>query len=348
MIKKYKKIHLNQKGGAHENLQEYITTLHDTHLINDQVYLLLKDDINLGNISLMPEISLEHFIRYVLNEYEINLPSVPYKPPKPTRRPPPVPVARPHFEVPVARPHFEVPVARPHFEVPVARPHFEVPAARPLLEQNEPWENRNTNIIKVLITGLNDLYHNPENNRKIRLFILNIVDTIRSAGKEVLFFYYDNFTHGEPHYYINEITKNKFLTRGEMKLLENRNDILLVDLAHLIHYYKPAQSYFESKRKVYQVLINTYNGEVATERIPSNPEILLLNVFYPGYIKDMTNDEFIRNFKFFRIRTDGSIETFIEKAHSKNYKIRDGPDFVLNFDVPIGNQFLITGLMSNY
>ena len=70
-----------------------------------------------------------------------------------------------------------------------------------------------------------------------------------------------------------------------------------------------------------------------------------VNDFYPGYIPDIQSG--IESFKFFKINSDNTIETFIETFYKTNKgKITNSEGItVADFSVPVGHQILITGLM---
>ncbi len=186
----------------------------------------------------------------------------------------------------------------------------------PLPDVDVRVELEDRNLITVYTTGLAYI-ENDNRTEYIRALIENIIETCTRAGKRVRFIHYDRFYNLTPRYYRDEIFINGYLTPQIIQAeLENNPNALLVDIAHIIHYYKPMSGH------QHKPLMNFYSYE---ESRPSfyNPERRLnINSFYPGFIGDMETINYIRLFKFFQFENN-NIVTFIEKGIERNIEKRE-------------------------
>lgn len=315
-LSKKTKIRIGQKGGDFKEIQEYIVNLHKSDKIdmNTRRKLLMQAHIKYMQPAvkmLNPDITILHFIDYIngLDDKTKILNRL------------------------------INPDGSPIILVnPVS---LEEPAR---LDMSNPFSDHNPDMIKCIITGLNDASIKSE-NRKVQLLIDNIYQTITTAGKDCRFYYYDIFGSYVPHFHRNEVVKNEFFNIASFNQLKGRNDMLLVDLAHLIHYYKNGNN-------VTKLYFDIYNDDFPVPSIrPQNERYDDINSFYPGYIPDMINMDFIRNFKFFQIERDGSIKTFIDKGNEKEIVLRYTDNLssrqdACKFNVTNKHQFLISGKMS--
>jgi hypothetical protein len=167
--------------------------------------------------------------------------------------------------------------------------------------------------ITVYTTGL--AYFSRDRTEYVRALIENIVETCHIAGRRVRFIHFDMFDEPLARYYENERFNRGYLTLDIIKTeIENNPNALLVDLAHIIHYYR------EPSKKV---LMKYYSYE---DSIPSmydySTSSLNINCFYPGFLGDMETMNFIRLFKFFQFQGNNII-TWIQKGIEREIKIRE-------------------------
>ncbi len=177
----------------------------------------------------------------------------------------------------------------------------------------------NDNLITVYTTGV-AYFENDEGIHFIRALMDNIIETCERAGKRVRFIHYDMFDDLTPRYNRDEIFINGYLTLDIIRSqLENNPNALLVDIAHIIHYYrnpysvpgtKPLMKYYSYRDTISPHFNNSID-------IPLN-----INCFYPGFIGDMNNLNYIRLFKFFQFENN-NIVTYIQKGIDRNIKIRE-------------------------
>jgi hypothetical protein len=197
------------------------------------------------------------------------------------------------------------------------------------------------NLITVYTTGLAH-FEAIDKQNYIRALIENIVETCERAGKRVRFIHYDMFNNLRRRYYRDERFVNGFLTIDIIQAeIENNLNALLVDLAHVIHYYH------NNNVRQNMPLMNFYAYEELRPSYYDPNRSVNINSFYPGYIGDMETLNFIRNFKFFQF-INGNIITFIQKGLERNIKIREiyKGDITTFLDFTI-NQIDITGLIAN-
>ena len=165
-------------------------------------------------------------------------------------------------------------------------------------------------LITVYTTGI--AYFESNNiTQFVRALIENIVETCER--KRVRFIHYDMFDNLIPRYYRDERFVHGYLTLDIIQSeIENNPNALLVDLAHVISY---------EKNRTSSTPIMRYTQRSYTESsIISRP--LNINCFYTGFMGDMQNINFIRNFKFFQFEGNNII-TWIKKGIQKNIKIRE-------------------------
>jgi hypothetical protein len=199
------------------------------------------------------------------------------------------------------------------------------------------------NLITVYTTGLAHFEATHKQNYIIAL-IENIVETCERAGKRVRFIHYDMFNNLRPRYCGDEIFVHGYLTIDIIRAeIENNPNALLVDLAHVIFYYR------SNNIGQNMPLMNFYAyGEPRETYYVYNPNRSVnINSFYPGYISDMETTDFIRNFKFFQF-INGNIITFIQKGLERNIKIREiyRGETITFFDFII-EDIQISGLIEN-
>jgi hypothetical protein len=168
--------------------------------------------------------------------------------------------------------------------------------------------------ITVYTTGL--AYFSIYKIEFVRALIENIVETCQRAGRRVRFIHFDMFDEPLPRYYRDERFIHGYLTLDIINAeIENNPNALLVDLAHIIHYYlhqfnnKPLMKYYSYEDSIPSIYDNSSKS-------------LNINCFYPGFIGDMESNNFIRLFKFFQFQNDNII-TWIERGIERNIKIRE-------------------------
>lgn len=198
----------------------------------------------------------------------------------------------------------------------------------------------NMDIITVYTTGI--AYIENDNKREyIKALIDNIVETCERENKRVHFIHYDIFNDLKKRYYKDEIFVNGYLTPQMIRdEIENKPNVLLVDIAHVIHYYKsPIDNKPLMKYYAY--------GEIVPPQFDEFDVSLNINCFYPGFIGDMETINYIRFFKFFQF-INNNIVTFIEKGIEKNIKIREIYKGSRTTIIDFTNSIIdITGLIAN-
>jgi hypothetical protein len=150
-------------------------------------------------------------------------------------------------------------------------------------------------------------------NEKLQLLVTNIVNRLKKDGfNNIKFIHYDiNFSKTVPKYHLNEEFRKENLTLKMIRdNIENKSNVLLVDLAHIINYRKARESIFK-----------TFNEDPS--EVPNEIDVLTIvniNCFYPGYLGDMSKF-YIEHFIFFKI-IDGKFVTFIDKGVEKEIEIK--------------------------
>lgn len=199
-----------------------------------------------------------------------------------------------------------------------------------------------------IIVLIKNIINNIKINGKIKNFIIQHFDIeLNEASKLRLIIKDLN---------IIELISPRYLTYNDVKKLEEFNNHLVIDLAHILKYYKPSYQYGKTYKKVY---IKMYN-----ENIPELSDNLNINAFYPGFLDDINNIEFIENFiyivfinnniitydyagyvkeilltmkKFINPQEINFIDKYIDKSIIFNYDIMDN-----------GQYFGIPALAKNY
>jgi hypothetical protein len=175
---------------------------------------------------------------------------------------------------------------------------------------------RDDNII-VYTTGI--AYFEDHNRSKIdyvKALIDNIVEICREAGKRVRFIHYDIFTNLSPRYGVDEQFIGSYLTPEIIEHdINNKPNVLLVDLAHIIHYYNRNVQRYPKPFIIYS------SGRVLPDINQKDIRSLNINSFYPGYLGDMESIEFIRHFKFFQFKNN-EIVTYIQQGIERQIKLR--------------------------
>ena len=168
--------------------------------------------------------------------------------------------------------------------------------------------------ITVYTTGL--AYFSRDRTEYVRALIENIVETCHIAGRRVRFIHFDKFIDPLPRYYGDERFIRGYLTLDIIKTeIEDNPNALLVDLAHIIHYYQ-----HQSNK---QLLMKYFSYEDGVPSMFDNStRSLNINCFYPGFLGDMETMNFIRLFKFFQFQGNNII-TWIQKGIEREIKIRE-------------------------
>jgi hypothetical protein len=198
---------------------------------------------------------------------------------------------------------------------------LERPIQRPIVMAAAAVAESYDNKIIVYTTGI-AYFEQPQEDRTkyIKALIENVVETCRVAGKTVEFIHYDMFEKVRPRYYDKETFIKGYLTPDIIKReISNKPNTLLIDMAHIILYYKPYESSSKRPGKVITIY-HEPNGTPSPERV-NESESLNINSFYPGFIGDMINTDFVRNFRFFRIE-GRNIITFIQKGCDKELSLK--------------------------
>jgi hypothetical protein len=166
--------------------------------------------------------------------------------------------------------------------------------------------------ITVYTTGL--AYFSIDRIEFVRALIENIIETCHRAGRTVRFIHFDMFVEPIPRYYRDERFIRGYLTLDIIKAeIENNPNALLVDLAHIIHYYH------QSNKKL---LMKYYSYEdTISSQFDYSSKNLNINCFYTGFLGDMESMNFIRLFRFFQFQGNNII-TWIQKGIERNIKIR--------------------------
>jgi ubiquitin C-terminal hydrolase len=195
-----------------------------------------------------------------------------------------------------------------------ARPRPISPTLRPISPTPRPISPvaPKSNEFYVYTTGF-AYFEKNDSMAMLKILVDNVVNTLTLAGyskKSIRFIHYDGgFELDFPRYHQeNEEFINRDLTLDTIKQkIENKSNALLVDLAHIIFYYKG-----DPMIKIYKD-----SSQTTIELEPSN--VVDINCFYPGYLED-SSAEFIRYFNFFKI-INGRIVTFIDKGYEERIQI---------------------------
>ncbi len=161
----------------------------------------------------------------------------------------------------------------------------------------------------VYTTGFAYFGNSGSKSNKLQLFVNNIVSVLNKAGysnEEIRFIHFDSdFNESNIYgYHTNEIFYNKNLTLEIIKKdIEFKLNVLLLDLAHIITYYKG------------EPVIKVFNPFAGPGKLDPT-KFLRINCFYPGFLDNMS-EEFIKHFIFFKIES-GNIVTFIDKGSKKD------------------------------
>ena len=306
---KYKTKYLElkkQMGGNITDVFEYLDKI-KSNINRTQYDILYQFATSFLEHDPIPDITVDDFIKSVKSLYDIDLLSLAQKASAPVPRPRPV---SPVLAASASNTLYSLSPQSTAVPIPVPRPRVKVEGAV------ASSMNGDMNTIKVYTTGI--AYFEPPNEnytRHVQALIDNIVNTCRAAGKTVEFIHYDNeFANLSPRYYANERFIKQYLTEETIrKEISNKPNVLLVDLAHLIHYYSPSKP-----GKIFTGFHNP-DGSTPPKKI-TEEQNLNINSFYPGFIGDLVNIDYIRNFRFFRI--DGlNIITYIQKGYEKKLKL---------------------------
>ena len=179
-------------------------------------------------------------------------------------------------------------------------------------------DSRIGDLITVYTTGT--AYFENDRPEYVRAFIENIVETCERAGKRVRFIHYDKFDNSRrrPEYYRDERFINGYLTLDIIRAeIENNPNALLVDIAHIIHYYRNPDPHQTKPIMIYR------SYEENESELPMDDSMYLnINSFYPGFIGDMESMDYLRNFRFFQFENNNII-TYIQKGMEKYIYIRE-------------------------
>lgn len=88
-------------------------------------------------------------------------------------------------------------------------------------------------------------------------------------------------------------------------------DHLIIDIAHIFGYGFNKMGH--TKATIYYEPEDASAASASAATAQARVEDLNLNVFYPGFLLDYSNDEFIANFRYIHVNDDKSMTTFIDK-----------------------------------
>jgi len=180
-----------------------------------------------------------------------------------------------------------------------------------ILQNVTPQSTDHKPDIIVYTTGLG---YSTELAKKYSVLQENILYEIQVSYKDIIFRHYDGDGFSDEIKSIINNNNNNNIIRHEFYIenfdsniatkLSNSNDnILIIDIARIFSYgnYKigsnKATIYYDPKQ----------------QGINSSATDLKLDVFYPGFLLDYSNDDFIRNFRYIEINENKQIITYIDK-----------------------------------
>jgi|SaaInlStandDraft_6_1057023.scaffolds.fasta_scaffold07295_5 hypothetical protein len=129
---------------------------------------------------------------------------------------------------------------------------------------------------------------------------------------------------------IHESFHDRYIEFDDLVKLQDHQNHIVVDFAHVLNYYKPLLGYYETHSK-------------PTIKYDGRDENLVINALYPGFPGDIDDKNFILNFKYFDI-VDEKIVTYIAKCIEKRIVFRffarnargdRNMDTIINCDTPM-------------
>lgn len=155
----------------------------------------------------------------------------------------------------------------------------------------------------VYTTGLGYYGKDP----MVEALLENVLSTLTSFGYVPIFYHYDEAVVSK--FYPTDKIFDRNITVDDIKRLETIPNHLLIDCAH-ITLYKPGPSwrYLVEERKT-GMDVRMYGTSATTSG-------LKINSFYPGFLGNYTNLEFIRDFQYFTM-VNSKLVTFITKGFEK-------------------------------
>jgi hypothetical protein len=176
-----------------------------------------------------------------------------------------------------------------------------------IIPKKEKVVEAQTNFLTIYTTGFAELQNNCPDI--LAAFMDNIRNTCIAGGYTPYFIHYDSHFPSGKFTAFESYHKTNLTLDIIRKQIENKSNVLLIDLAHIIQY--------RTSNLVIDKFFVPNDGQYSV----TSPKVNI-NSFYPGYLCNGATIDFARNFHFFIIVRGKEIITFIDRGHNKNPKLR--------------------------